>query len=208
MGTEENTTSEGAKVSERLAKVSLFERFYDCYPRRVGKGAALKAFDKAMEDQEDKEAFLMKMVLAVNAQDKYRKQASEKNRLLPERQKKFIPDWPHPATWLNQARWDDEIPSLIEEKHFEAQIEKCQCGQIATVYRDKKYCGRCWSNTFEDGPTGLSRLRAAAKLHDLGRKSGETTSEYVNRCRQTFYRIQKEAMGKITGNRTHAGKAA
>lgn len=195
-------------MEQESSKVCHFERFYSCYPRKVGRGAALKAFDKVMDGQEDKESFLMKLILAVNAQDKYRKQAEEKNRSLPERQKKFLPDWPHPATWLNQCRWDDEIPSIIEQK-FEAHEEKCNCGKTATIYRqDGKFCSRCYSNKFEEGATGLSKLRAAARLHNLGRKQGESVTEYVNRCRQTFYKLQKGVMGKVAGERTDAGKAA
>ena len=123
--------------------------------------------------------------------------------------KSFKRDTTNLLKFFKEKHWGNLIPSITDDKYDEIQIEKCSCGKEATVYReDKKSCARCWSNTFEDGPTGLSALRAAAKLHNLGRKQGETTSEYVNRCRQTFYRLQKEAMGKITGTRTHAGKAA
>lgn len=66
-----------------------FQEFWSYYPRKVGKLAAKKAFDKAYGDYGP-------MVL-----EGVRRLAHDPN--LPPT--KFMP---HPATWLNEGRWEDE----------------------------------------------------------------------------------------------------
>ena len=75
---------------------SAFDRFWLAYPRRVGKEAARRIFERRRPD----EALLAVMLVAI------KKQAQT-----PQWQEaggKFIP---YPATWLNQCRWEDEIAS-------------------------------------------------------------------------------------------------
>lgn len=71
----------------------LFVKFWKAYPRKVGKGAAEKAFAKHKPDS----TLVNKMVEAVNVQKRTEQWQRERG--------KFIP---HPATWLNQRRWEDE----------------------------------------------------------------------------------------------------
>ena len=68
-----------------------FNRFYALYPRKIGKEAAKKSFAKSL-----KKAPAQKII---EAADQFALACRGK-------EKKFIP---HPATWLNQGRWDDEI---------------------------------------------------------------------------------------------------
>lgn len=71
----------------------LFEEFWAAFPRKVGKDAAQKAFEKRKPDR----ALVDQMLAAIAAQ-------------------KASPQWikdggdfiPHPSTWLNQGRWQDE----------------------------------------------------------------------------------------------------
>lgn len=67
-----------------------FAEFYLAYPRKVGKDAARRAFEKAAKSSGPE-------VIIAGA----RRFAADPN--LPDKQ--FIP---HPATWLNAGRWDDE----------------------------------------------------------------------------------------------------
>ncbi|MDU6662576.1 MAG: hypothetical protein E6474_09775 [Actinomyces sp.] len=67
-----------------------FTDFYNAYPRHVGRKDAERAFKRAA-----------KTVSPQTIIDAARRLAADPN--LPEKQ--FIP---HPATWLNQGRWDDE----------------------------------------------------------------------------------------------------
>lgn len=70
-----------------------FDTFWAAYPSKVGKGAALKAFEKVNPSQD----LLTDMLRALADQVrsvKWQKNGGE-----------FIPN---PATWLNQQRWLDE----------------------------------------------------------------------------------------------------
>ena len=63
-----------------------FEKFWSNYPRKVGKGAAEKAWNKSLQSTEE-DAIIASLVAYKFSEDV-----------------NFIP---HPATWLNQRRWED-----------------------------------------------------------------------------------------------------
>ena len=67
-----------------------FDRFWAAYPRKVGKGAAERSFERIRPDA----ALLDGMLRAVETQ-----------RQSDTWQRGYIPN---PATWLNQRRWEDE----------------------------------------------------------------------------------------------------
>lgn len=75
---------------------SEFEQFWDQYPRKIGKKAAMKAWHAA-KDKPDLPRILSALAAAKQSSDWTKENG------------KFIP---HPATWLNQGRWDDEVQSL------------------------------------------------------------------------------------------------
>jgi len=68
-----------------------FENFWGEYPRRVGKKAAFKAWTSAVSDVEPE--------VLINA---VRKQ-------LEAGQFQDLKYTPHPSTWINGERWEDEI---------------------------------------------------------------------------------------------------
>jgi hypothetical protein len=72
-----------------------FEDFWQAYPRKVGKGAARKAWDAAVGRKR-----VDPRVIITGA----RRYAADPN-LPTEAEKSFIP---HPSTWLNAERWGDE----------------------------------------------------------------------------------------------------
>ena len=77
--------------TEKDVSQAEFSAFWQNYPRKVGKGAALKAWLKLSET--DRKAAILGLQL----------QAAYLHSL----------DWqyiPHPSTWLNQWRWMDELP--------------------------------------------------------------------------------------------------
>lgn len=83
----------GREGNDASSNASSFNTFWEAYPKKVGKDAARKAFDKRKPD----EALLAKMLAAIRVQvqsDQWMRDGGE-----------FIP---HPSTWLNQARFDDE----------------------------------------------------------------------------------------------------
>ncbi len=83
------------KRAASVAEPDGFADFWAAYPRRVGKGAALKAFAKAIASG----ASVAEIAAGLNRQ---RWPAEER----------FIP---HPATWLNQARWQDDPGAAAPE---------------------------------------------------------------------------------------------
>lgn len=70
-----------------------FDRFWAAYPRKVGKEKARRAFEKLHPGEAD----LQQMLAELERQRKVYHWGKENW--------KFIP---HPATWLNQRRWEDE----------------------------------------------------------------------------------------------------
>lgn len=79
---------DGEIIEVEHEPVSAFERFWSVYPRKVGKKAALKAWEKAIRDA-DPETIIF---------------AAERYAATPNREARFTA---HPTTWLNQGRWDD-----------------------------------------------------------------------------------------------------
>jgi hypothetical protein len=74
-----------------------FEQFWHLYPRRVGKGHARKAFQKAYK--------AIGLVRILEATDDFARNCAETNK-----DAQYIP---HPATWLNGERWDDDLDSPV-----------------------------------------------------------------------------------------------
>lgn len=81
-----------------------FETFWSAYPRKVGKGGAFKAWQKQKPEPIEK-------VLRLIRKYKSTEWANIETRFIP-----------HPATWLNQRRWEDEPDS----KPIQAEKPKCQ----------------------------------------------------------------------------------
>lgn len=70
-----------------------FDAFWTAYPKKVGKGAAQKAFEKLCPDQ----PMLDEMLCAIQTQKRCEQWCKEGGQYIP-----------YPATWLTQRRWEDE----------------------------------------------------------------------------------------------------
>ncbi len=79
-----------------------FERFWDAYPRKVAKGAAIKAWKKEAVYFTDIQDKILQSLARQKNQPQWLKDDGQ-----------FIP---HPATWLNQQRWEDGEPVKIAVK--------------------------------------------------------------------------------------------
>lgn len=86
----QNAEMEGFDVKERKANEG-FDEFWKIYPRKIGVGAAKKAWARVRYQ----EGFINVVKAAVERAKKSQGWQDMK----------FIP---HPATWLNQERWKDE----------------------------------------------------------------------------------------------------
>jgi len=102
-----------------------FDLFWSHYPRKVGKGAALKAWKKARKTASTKQ-----IIAACNLYAALRRTEDSQYTA-------------HPATWLNQERWLDETMNL-EQPEQEIIIptwtpcEKCNNGWLYE-FDDKGY---------------------------------------------------------------------
>ena len=102
-----------------LANTDDFYMFWDNYPKKVAKQAAVKAWKKLNPDHELAE----KIAIAVQRwkrTDEWRKEGGQ-----------FVP---YPATWLNGRRWEDEIP---ENKPAQAPVKAIAAQQ----YTQRSYGG-------------------------------------------------------------------
>lgn len=74
-----------------------FDAFYAAYPKKKSKAQAETAFQKLSPDDE-----LLTVILdAIEAQTK--------ERALMKSAGEFVPEWKHPATWLNARAWEDDV---------------------------------------------------------------------------------------------------
>lgn len=78
-----------------------FDTFWAAYPRHTGKQAAQKAFERLNPD-DDLLNIMLSSISAWKNSDQWTKDGGQ-----------FIP---HPATWLNGRRWEDELPKTVPFK--------------------------------------------------------------------------------------------
>lgn len=78
------------------AQTRRFAEFWKAYPKKVGKKAAEKSWQKLKPDAELFER-IMQAVTAAKGSDQWNRENG-----------RFIPN---PSTWINQGRWDDELPA-------------------------------------------------------------------------------------------------
>ncbi len=83
-----------SKIKNKIKKeIYGFNAFWVAYPKKVGRGAAEKAFERIAPDCN----LLIKMVEALEWQRTTKDWMKDKGQFIP-----------HPSTWLNQRRWEDE----------------------------------------------------------------------------------------------------
>ncbi|RHO53547.1 hypothetical protein DW094_11480 [Ruminococcaceae bacterium AM07-15] len=94
---------QGDRTSPPSPLGGRFDRFWSAYPRKAGKGAALKAFQKLNPGEE----LLEQMLDTIRQQKRSIQWLADGGRFIP-----------HPATWLNQGRWEDEPLEAVEEELY------------------------------------------------------------------------------------------
>ena len=81
----------------------LFNRFWTAYPKHIAKQSAVKAFEKLKPDEKLLEA----MLKAIEMQKESKQWEKDGGAFIP-----------YPATWLNQRRWEDELPQVETDNVF------------------------------------------------------------------------------------------
>lgn len=103
--TEAESESEAERENVR-AREDAFGRFWAAYPRHTAKQTALAAFKKLNPD----ERLLQIILTAIERQKSSPQWARDGGQYIP-----------HPATWLNQRRWEDETPKVSTGRVVPAQ---------------------------------------------------------------------------------------
>lgn len=99
------------KNKDTAASAADFDAFWHLYPRKVGKAAAERAFSKALRETD-----VATIAAAVHAAiAAWRADGTEPQYV------------PHPATWLNQGRWADELPAKPASAPTGATVTANQC---------------------------------------------------------------------------------
>lgn len=120
----ESESESESESEKRKAHERRFNEFWTAYPRKVSKPAARKAFDKVKPDDE-----LLKTMLTAIEKQKLSDQWTKDNG-------QYIP---HPATWLNNQRWLDELPvskqKVLPAQDFQqrdySKVDEQQIAQLA-----------------------------------------------------------------------------
>lgn len=92
--TAEQPTSEKRKAKTARPYSAEFENFWAAYPNKVGKDAAWRAWQKRKADLPEGEE-LLAILARQRASQQWQKDGGQ-----------YVP---HPATWLNQGRWQDVL---------------------------------------------------------------------------------------------------
>ena len=97
------TETEGERETETEREIeteTLFEKFWKAYPKKVGKQAALKIWNRCRITESKLEEIIAALAWQISS-EQWRKNAGQ-----------YIPN---PATYINQGRWDDEKPQRVGE---------------------------------------------------------------------------------------------
>lgn len=90
----EDSKKEPSLVEQR------FDEFWAAYPRKTGKGYARKIFLKLAPNKE----LFEKMMVSLEAAKQCEQWVKDHGQYIP-----------HPSTWLNQGRWEDEYDTAVSE---------------------------------------------------------------------------------------------
>jgi phage replication O-like protein O len=91
-----NTITNNTYTNKRACED--FEKFWQAYPRKIGKAYAKKCWLKLVKTESITIDVVDKITATLEQQIKYWK-----------RKQRDMEKIPHPSTWLNQQRWEDEI---------------------------------------------------------------------------------------------------
>lgn len=96
----QNRIESESESNQNRSSDDAFELFWSAYPKKVGKQAALRAWKKAKANP----GLVDKMLVAIEQQRRSKQWTDKGGQYIP-----------NPATWLNEGRWDDELPTVQTE---------------------------------------------------------------------------------------------
>lgn len=129
-----------------------FTAFYEAYPRKVSRAAAERAWEK-LAPAADLRAAVMAGLEAQKAAPRWKA-------LLDKGEKEFIP---HPATWLNQRRWEDEVPAPPPAEAGGPYVVRDEVHRLVCAYKvaiglkhdDRAWDRNCLTAEIQEAAAGL-----------------------------------------------------
>ena len=122
-------------------KGALFDAFWLVYPKKVGKGDARKAFEKIKPSKD----LAGRMIAAVQTQSQSEQWKRDHGRYIP-----------NPSTWLNQQRWDDEVPPDMGAPDQKGQTGRTRFANFEerAFDNDDEALGTAWLKKYKGERTG------------------------------------------------------
>ena len=127
--TRESIIDNRESIHDQVCAPDGFDAFWEVYPRKVSKAAAAKAW-------------------------KAGKLGSITDGIVADVQKRIATEWkgaemqyiPHPATYLNQRRWEDETPP--QERHNRTSLDRDPSQNPALDYQQREYTDADFGDDF------------------------------------------------------------
>lgn len=120
-----SSSSSDEDVCDSKSQVDQFAEFWSIYPRKVAKPNALKAWKKALRSASPEQI--------ISGAERYAK-------LMTGKDAEYIA---HPATWINGARWEDEISAASPKRDpfgaLNALWDELQAGRISDAEYNQRY---------------------------------------------------------------------
>jgi len=124
------THPENTPRARKGGRSTDFDAFWSAYPRKVGKDAATKAFAKAVRRITDADPLAVILAGIERA----------------------LPGWdepdfiPHPTTWLNQGRWEDEAPTPAKTRPERPANDRSDRFTAKQSNYDAAFAGAEWAD--------------------------------------------------------------
>ncbi|MFC1613887.1 hypothetical protein ACFL5K_01150 [Gemmatimonadota bacterium] len=157
---EKNIKNEKKKDTREAGIDSGFEIFFEAYPKRVGRKQALRAWNKLRLSDEQVSDILQ----AIDKQKTWRMNAKPGE---------FRPEWPDPATWLNNNRWEDEITAVqrsskpLQPVQPPPRLKLCPSPRCDTMNEeDSEFCKDCHTK-MSDREDGAVTDESPAPINEL-----------------------------------------
>ena len=129
-------------------KRDRFAEFWSYAKRKVAKGAAERAYQKAIK-LADEDTIMLAWI-------EFNKRVSG-GFWLSEAQKKFIP---YPATWLNQRRWEDEYDTAPRRQPHTPESLAIIAAHVRKPYYDGRYGRDVLQQCVDEGLLTVAEMEA------------------------------------------------
>lgn len=165
----------------KFDKITNFDTFWGEYPKKTGKGTARKAYEKAEKLHGDKQDFLRIVLVAVQAQKRWRSQQKGVG--------VFIPEWKMPTSWLNAESWCDEVQ--INEREKKVTVG-AQCAKCTNPVHGPKFT---LCDEHEGWQTGKTLVEEMTDMYNELAKTCKTTEQW----REMYRELAKTGLGGKCG---------